>query len=84
MSTGKVLLGVLGGVAAGALLGVLMAPAKGKDTRAKISKKGKDGSDSLKTSVNEFLNTISEKFEEVKGEVTEYAEKAKTRAEELK
>lgn len=41
MDTGKVLLGILAGATAGAILGVLFAPAKGSDTRKKISKKAK-------------------------------------------
>ena len=36
MSKSKVLLGVLGGVAAGALLGMLFAPEKDSKTRNKI------------------------------------------------
>jgi len=36
MSSSKVLLGVLGGVAAGALMGVLFAPSEGKKTRKKF------------------------------------------------
>ncbi|MCL4481924.1 MAG: YtxH domain-containing protein, partial [Bacteroidetes bacterium] len=40
MNTGKVLLGVLAGVAAGALIGILFAPAKGSRTRRRILKKG--------------------------------------------
>jgi len=42
MSSGKVLLGVLAGVAAGAFLGILFAPEKGSNTRKNISKKGED------------------------------------------
>ena len=68
MSTGKILLGVLAGVAAGALLGVLFAPAKGSDTRKKICKKGEDCADELKEKFNEFLDSISEKFEKVKAQ----------------
>jgi gas vesicle protein len=76
MSSGKVLLGVLAGVAAGALIGVLFAPDSGWNTRKKISKKGEDYADALKEKFNEFLDNISEKFEEVKEEVSDFSEKA--------
>lgn len=48
MNTSKVLLGVLGGVAAGAIAGILFAPAKGCKTRKRIMNKGKDYADDLK------------------------------------
>jgi len=63
MSTGKVLLGVLAGVAAGALLGILFAPEKGTVTRGKILKKGEDYVDELKDKFSEFIDTVTEKFE---------------------
>ena len=62
MSSGKVFLGVLAGVAAGALLGVLFAPEKGSDTRKNISKKSRDYTDSLKEKFSEFMENVSEKF----------------------
>jgi gas vesicle protein len=84
MSSGKVLLGLLAGVAVGALLGVLFAPDKGSVTRKKIAKKGEDYADDLKEKFNEFLENISEKFEEVKEDVSDFAEKAKTKPEDVK
>lgn len=80
MSTGKVLLGLVAGVAAGALLGVLFAPEKGSVTRKKILKKGEDYADGIKEKLDEFLDVINEKVEEVKEE----AQKIKSKAETIK
>jgi gas vesicle protein len=80
MSTGKVLLGLLAGVAAGALLGVLFAPDKGSVTRKKIVKKSEDYAEGLTEKFNEFIDTVSEKFDSVKEEV----EKVKSKAEGVK
>jgi gas vesicle protein len=79
MNSGKLLLGVLAGVAAGGLLGILFAPDKGSNTRKKISKKSSDYTDSLKEKFNEFLDSVSEKFDKVKEEVTEFAEHSKAK-----
>jgi len=84
MDSGKVVLGVLAGIAAGAILGILFAPAEGKETRKKICKKGTDCADDLKDKFNEFLESISEKFEQVKDDICNFAEQAKTKAEEVK
>jgi len=58
MTTGRAILGVVAGIAAGAVLGVLFAPEKGKDTRKKIYKGGEDLANALN-------NTIEEKFNEL-------------------
>ena len=84
MNTGKVLLGVLAGVATGAMLGILFAPDKGSNTRKKISKKGEDYADAVKEKFDDFLDDISEKFEHVKEEVCDFAEKSKDKVEEAK
>lgn len=48
MSTNKVILSVLAGLATGAILGILFAPDKGSETRRKISKKTTDTLDDIK------------------------------------
>jgi len=63
MSSGKLLLGVLAGFAAGALLGILFAPDKGSVTRKAISKKAEDYTEDLKKKFNEFIESITERFE---------------------
>ncbi len=70
MRSGKLFLGVLAGLAAGAVLGVLFAPEKGSNTRKRISRKTED----LMDSVNE---RIEEKFEEVMDTVTGKLKKVK-------
>lgn len=84
MSTQNVLIGVLAGVAAGALLGILFAPDKGSNTRKKIVKTGEDASDAVKEKFNEFLEAISQKYEKVKDDVSEFAENHKSKTEKAK
>jgi len=78
MSSGKVLLGLLAGVAAGALLGILFAPEKGSVTRKKITRKGEDFADGLTEKFNEFVDTVSEKFDDVKEKVGNMKSKAES------
>ena len=84
MSAGKVLLGVVAGLAAGALLGVLFAPEKGSDTRRIIKRKSEDLADEFKEKFDDFLETVSEKFEKVKDEVTDFADKKMGKSPEVK
>ena len=77
MDTGKVLLGVAAGVAVGALLGVLFAPDKGSETRKKIIQAGEDNADVLKQKLSDLLESISEKFEKAKEDVSDFAERSK-------
>lgn len=70
MSTsGKVLLGVLAGAAAGVITGILIAPSSGKDTRDNISSK----TDELLDNVKQILKKQKEKAE---GKVNETVKKA--------
>ena len=83
MSTGKVVLGVVAGAAIGALLGVLYAPAKGVVTRRTINRKGESEVDALKDKFNDFVESITEKFEKTKSEGTNLVEEVKVQVEEV-
>lgn len=63
MKSGKVLLGILAGVAGGAVLGILFAPEKGKRTRKNIMDKSSDYADDLKEKFNDYTNSMSKKYE---------------------
>jgi len=75
MNTGKALLGLLAGVAAGALIGILFAPDNGTATRKKIAKKGKDYADDLTVKLNDLMEDVSEKVDSVVKKVKEFTEK---------
>lgn len=69
MSTGKVLLGIVAGVAAGALIGILFAPEKGSVTRMRIAQRGEDYAEAVKEKFNEFIDSVNDKLDMVKDEV---------------
>jgi gas vesicle protein len=75
MNSGKVFLGALAGLAAGALIGVLFAPDKGSESRNKIIKEGEDFLDSIKKEFNSLLDSISGKFDGGRAVVSDIAEK---------
>ena len=75
MSSGKVFLGLLVGITAGAVLGILFAPEKGSETRKKISKKSEDYADALKEKFGDILDSVSGKLDDVKDEVSNLAGK---------
>jgi gas vesicle protein len=84
MNTGKVLLGVLAGVAAGALLGILFAPEKCAVTRRKIIRKSEDYGEDLKEKFDDLLETITGKIDSVRESAEEYAEKGKAKLDAVK
>ncbi|MGC4103513.1 YtxH domain-containing protein [Ferruginibacter sp.] len=84
MKSGKVLLGVLAGVAAGAALGILFAPDKGSKTRKKILRKGGDYADEVKEKFNGLLENITEKYEAVTKEAEAIVAKGKAKLEDSK
>ena len=65
----KIIAAFLAGAAAGTLLGILFAPAKGSETRGKIREQGQKMADDLQDAVEKgkekmesFRNKMNEKF----------------------
>lgn len=88
MSASKVLLGVVVGFAAGAFIGVLLAPDSGENTRKKLSKKGEAYVDDLKGKFNELLENFMEQIDSTKEDARDMAnemtDKAKSKYNEIK
>lgn len=84
MNTGKVVVGVLAGVAIGALLGVLFAPDKGSETRKKITRRGKDSVEDLEDKFDVLLCDLSEKLESAKEQANNLYERGKNKTEDFK
>jgi len=82
MNSGKVLLGILAGVAVGGLLGVLFAPEKGSRTRKRITDKSEGYVDALKDQFDGLLDAITEKYEMVKDEISDLADLGKAKVKE--
>lgn len=84
MESNKVFLGVLAGVAAGAVLGILFAPDKGSVTRKQIVDKGEGYADTLKQKYNELIDSVSKQYGSTKEEVEGLVSKGKTKLSEMK
>lgn len=82
MNSGKIIIGALAGLAAGALIGILFAPDKGSDSRSKIVNQGEDYLDSVKRKFNSLLDSISGKFNGGKVDVSNIGENGKTNSKE--
>ena len=80
MSTKSTLAIALTALAAGAALGVLLAPASGAETRKKLVRKGND----LKDRLSDMLAEGGELIEKLKGDASDLASKAKATAQTAK
>jgi len=69
--TSNVILGFLSGAAIGLVAGILTAPDKGENTRAKIKDKVKDIkdlTDNISDNIEEKINQLNEQIEQLKKE----------------
>jgi len=82
MKSGRILVGILAGTAAGTMLGILFAPKKGKTTRRRILQQGEDYVDAVKGKFDDLLGDITDKYEKSKGEISGLAKKGKVKMEE--
>jgi gas vesicle protein len=69
-STGKVLLAIIGAAAAGAVIGMLVAPEKGSDLRKRIT----DATGDLSNQLSQLLAQGKEQLQNLKSTATNEAE----------
>jgi gas vesicle protein len=79
MSTSKIILGVIVGMAVGAVAGMLTAPDSGMNTRKKISQKSQGYVNDLQNKVNNFKNGFKSSVNTVKDDVHMIADQAKSK-----
>lgn len=73
-------IGLLSGVVAGVIIGILYAPDKGTETRRKIAEKGGEFSDELKSRLHQFGDFVSEKLDSTKGVYSQFIRMGKANA----
>jgi len=84
MKSGKLLLGVMAGLAAGALIGILFAPDKGSVTRKKMYEIGDEYAEELKGKFSDLVDNITRKFEDALQNRKVAADEADSEAKEMK
>lgn len=81
MKTNKVISGVIGGIAIGAILGILFAPSSGKKTRKKIADKSKALKDNAKGDFDKLIQKIDEKYQSVSENANKFLHEGKSKIE---
>jgi gas vesicle protein len=80
MSTQKVMLGAVVGVAAGAVLGFLFAPAKGAMTRERMARKVTESVEDVQENLSEYIDATVEEYDSVKQNAANFVDTAKKKA----
>jgi gas vesicle protein len=83
MKSGNVVLGIVSGLAVGAILGVLFAPDKGSNTRKKIARKSGELKDNVKESFHEFLTSVEDQYHNLTSKAEDCVEEGKAKLEKI-
>ncbi|WKK76985.2 YtxH domain-containing protein [Marivirga salinae] len=70
MNTAKTILGIVAGITTGAVIGVLFAPEKGRDTRRKMIKRSTDLSDAIDKRIESKFEEYERKLDEMVKDLT--------------
>lgn len=81
MDSGKFALGLLAGFAAGALVGILFAPARGEETRKQLALKGEEWFDELKGKMDTIIHEMAATANEAATKANQTAARAEEAAE---
>ena len=84
MSSGKIILVALAGIAIGAAVGVLLAPDKGSETRKKILKKKGELADGLKGKYDNLKGKYNNAIDDAANKLESYAQKGDDLAQKAK
>ena len=84
METGKIIVGVLAGVAVGAVAGLVLAPDKGSETRKRLVSQSNDYLDVLYQKFDEFVENVTESLEAKQKESADFIKQGKAKYEEAK
>jgi gas vesicle protein len=63
MATGRLIVGIVAGLTAGAILGLLFAPKKGATLRRRISQTSVDVAENIKDKFSDFMDGLLGRFE---------------------
>ncbi len=80
-NTVKLVGALLLGAAVGGALGILFAPAKGRETRKKLLAKGDDITDGLKDKFEDFLGEIKKEAEVLKAKASDFKNDGRVKSE---